>query len=150
MIPQEQLTSLTRRPVHSADGDKIGDVVRVLLDDTTGRAEWALVRGDSSGPGEVFVPLRDAVLAGDHVEVPFPAAVVAAAARVDVPGREVLSVADESRLFACYGVRDVRERVNAERGSGWSEMDRAAGIRAGTEGQEEARTRLRVLGDDGA
>ncbi|ORT55630.1 PRC-barrel domain-containing protein [Streptomyces sp. CB03238] len=150
MISQEQLTGLARQPVHAVDGVKVGDVVHVLLDDTTGRAEWARVRSDSSGPGDVFVPLREAVHDGDRVQVPFSMAAIEAAARVDVQGREVLSVADEEKLFACFGLRDVREQVNAEQGSGWSRMDRAEDIRAGTCGREESRTRLRLLQDDGA
>ncbi|MFF8831213.1 PRC-barrel domain-containing protein [Streptomyces sp. NPDC015131] len=150
MITQEQLASLARQPVFSTDGVKIGDVVGVLLDDTTGKAEWARVRAVPPGPGEVFVPLREAVHAGDRVEVPFPVAAVEAAARVDVQGREVLSVADEERLSACFGLDGLREQMNAERGTGWSEMDRIAGIRSGTDGHEESRTRLRPLREDGA
>ncbi|WP_336317663.1 PRC-barrel domain-containing protein [Streptomyces lavendofoliae] len=150
MISQEQLTSLARQPVHAADGVKVGDVVDVLLDDATGRAEWARVRGDSSGPGDVFVPLREAVHVGDHVRVPFDRATMEAAAKVDVQGRRIPSVADEARLFACFGLTDIREQVNAEQGSGWSRMDRADGVRADADGREEARTRLRLLQDDGA
>jgi sporulation protein YlmC with PRC-barrel domain len=150
VISQEQLTGLARQPVYAADGVKVGDVVHVLLDDTTGRAEWARVHSDSSGPGDVFVPLREAVHVGDRVQVPFVRATIEAAAKVDVQGRQVLSVADEEKLFACFGLRDVREQVNAEPGSGWSRMDRADEIRTGTDGQEESRTRLRLLEDDGA
>ncbi|GAA2497239.1 PRC-barrel domain-containing protein [Streptomyces gobitricini] len=150
MISQEQLTGLARQPVYTADGVKIGDVVHVLVDDTTGRAEWARVHSDSSGPGDVFVPLREAVRADDRVRVPFSRAVIEAAAKVDVQGRQILSVADEEKLFACFGLREVRNQVNAEQGSGWSRMDRADDIRAGTDGHEENRTRLCLLQDDGA
>ncbi|MGA5170129.1 MULTISPECIES: PRC-barrel domain-containing protein [Streptomyces] len=150
VISQEQLGTLAGRPVYGADGVKIGDVVRVLVDDTTGRAEWACVRGGTSGPGEVFVPLREAVPGTDRIRVPFTVAAVEAAAAVDVRHRDVLSVADEDRLSACFGLTDVRERVNAEEGTGWSRMDRAAGIRAGTGGHEESRSRLRPLEHGGA
>ncbi|GGX26416.1 PRC-barrel domain-containing protein [Streptomyces chryseus] len=141
MITQEQLGRLTGRPVHDADGLDIGHVERLLLDDTTGRPEWALVRGGPSGPGDAFVPLREAVLAGDHVEVAFTAAAIAAAPGTG--GDDVLTVVDERTLFAHYGIRDVREQVNADEGTGWSAMDRAQHIRAGASGHEDARTRLR-------
>ncbi|MFJ8670113.1 PRC-barrel domain-containing protein [Streptomyces sp. NPDC093600] len=150
MISQEQLTDLARQPVYAADGVKVGDVVHVLLDDTTGRAEWAQVHSDSSGPGDVFVPLGDAVHVGDRIQIPFARSTIEAAAKVELQGRPVLSVADEEKLFACFGLRDVREQVNAEQGSGWSQMDRADHIRRGTDGQEGVRTRLRLLQNDSA
>ncbi|MFV0126473.1 PRC-barrel domain-containing protein [Streptomyces sp. HMX112] len=150
MITQEQLTDLVGQPVRAADGPKVGDVVHVLVDDTTGRAEWAWLRSDSSGPGDVVVPLRDAVHLGDHVQVPFPAAVIEAAAKAEVQGRIVLSVADEERLLTCFGLRDVRDEVNAEPGTGWSRMDRASDIQAGSGGQEATRTRLRLFSDGAA
>ncbi|MGX1880418.1 PRC-barrel domain-containing protein [Streptomyces sp. NPDC055287] len=143
MITQEQLGTLTGRPVHDADGQGVGHVDRLLLDDTTGRPEWARLRSGPSGPG-VFIPLREAVLAEDHVEVAFTRAVIDAAPAVGVGGDEVLSVADEQTLFAHYGIREVREQVNADAGTGWSAMDRAQHIRSGTGGLESARTRLRV------
>ncbi|GAA2941686.1 PRC-barrel domain-containing protein [Streptomyces enissocaesilis] len=149
MISQEQLASLAGQPVFAVDGHKAGDVVHVLLDDTTGRPEWVRVRGGSAS-GDVFVPLRDAVSGDGRLEVPFSAAVIEAAARVVRGGGETLSVADEEKLFACYALTDVREQVNAEGGSGWSVMDRAQDVQAGTAGQESLRTRLRVLHDPGA
>ncbi|WP_093802871.1 PRC-barrel domain-containing protein [Streptomyces sp. Wb2n-11] len=151
MIPQEQLVSLAGQPVFAVDGRKVGDVVHVLLDDTTGRPEWVRVRGGSAS-GDVFVPLRGAVGGDGRLEVPFSSAVIEAASRVEVEcgDGEVLSVADEEKLSACFALTDVREQVNAEGGSGWSAMDRAQDVQAGTAGQESLRTRLRVLHDSGA
>ncbi|OEJ24535.1 hypothetical protein AR457_08335 [Streptomyces agglomeratus] len=147
MITQEQLGTMTGRPVHDAEGLDIGHVERLLLDDTTGRPEWARVRSGPSGPGDVFVPLREAVLSGDHVELAVTAAAIETAPAAGAGGGDVLSVADEQTLFAHYGIRDAGEQVNADSGTGWSAMDRAQHIRDGadsTGGREGARTRLRV------
>ncbi|WP_455355683.1 PRC-barrel domain-containing protein [Streptomyces sp. SYSU K217416] len=144
MITQEQLATLIGTTVQDADGLDIGQVDCLLLDDTTGRPEWARVRSSSARSGDAFVPLREAVVFGDRLEVAFAAATVNEAPEVGFEGEEVLSVTDEQTLFAYYGVQDVRDQVNADAGTGWAEMDRAQHIRDGVSGRESTRTRLRV------
>lgn len=142
MIPQEQLAALDGRTVWSADGVDVGTVAYVLVDDTTGRPEWVRVRGNSAGFGDAFVPLQDAVVSGGRLQVPFAATKIKQAPGV---GGETLSVAEERELFRHFGLDGAREPVNASAGAGWAEMDRVQDIRAGTEGRETTRGRLRVF-----
>ncbi|WP_073918081.1 PRC-barrel domain-containing protein [Streptomyces sp. CB00455] len=143
MITQEQLVAVTGCAAHTAQGQRVGAVDYVLVDDTTGRPEWARITDRASGLGGVFVPLREAVLEDGRLVVPYAVAVIEQAPCAALDCGSVLSVAEEERLFGHYGIRDVRDEVNAEGGAGWAKMDRAQTIREGTAGQEQDRSRLR-------
>ena len=45
--------------VVDSNGDKVGDVGQVYLDDATGRPEWVTVRTGLFGLKETFVPATD-------------------------------------------------------------------------------------------
>ncbi|MGW7101725.1 hypothetical protein [Streptomyces sp. NPDC054838] len=143
MITQEQMSALAGRAAHTEQGQRVGAVEYVLVDDTTGRPEWARVVDRASGLGGVFVPLRHASLEEEHLVVPYPVSVIEQAPCAALDCGSVLSVAEEQQLFAHYGLRDAREEVNAESGTGWGQMDRAQAIREGTAGRERDASRLR-------
>ncbi|MET9700496.1 PRC-barrel domain-containing protein [Streptomyces sp. NPDC006529] len=145
MITQEQLSSLTGYTMRTDQGQHVGRVEYLLVDDTTGRPEWARITDPASGLGGVFVPLRRAELEDGVVVVPYPVAMIEQAPCAALDCGSVLSVAEEQQLFGHYGVRDPRDEVNAESGTGWSAMDRASAIREGTTGQEHAASRLRPV-----
>lgn len=52
------------------NGDKIGTVDEVYLDDATGEPEWAAVRTGIFGR-DAFVPLTTSEFAGDELRVPY-------------------------------------------------------------------------------
>ncbi|MFG2749878.1 PRC-barrel domain containing protein [Streptomyces xanthophaeus] len=143
MITQEQLSELAGFGATTERGLHIGAVEYVLVDDTTGRPEWARIVDRASGLGGVFIPLRHAELIGERLVVPYPVALIEEAPCAAVECGSVLSVTQEAQLFRHYGLRDPRDEVNAENGAGWGPMDRAEAIREGTEGREDEVTRLR-------
>ncbi len=51
-------------------GEKIGDIQQIFLDDDTGQAEWVTVTTGRFGP-ESLVPLRDGVVYGTTIQVPY-------------------------------------------------------------------------------
>ncbi|WP_353649850.1 PRC and DUF2382 domain-containing protein [Nakamurella sp. A5-74] len=53
------------------DGDKIGSVGQVYLNDETGRADWVTVNTGMFGTKENFVPLQGSRLDGDNLVLPF-------------------------------------------------------------------------------
>ena len=59
-IDQSNIDTIIGRPVHGADGQKIGDVGQIYLDDATGKPEWATVRTGLFGTKESFVPVAEA------------------------------------------------------------------------------------------
>lgn len=143
MITQEQLPALATCTARTEQGQRVGAVEYVLVDDTTGRPEWARLVDRSSGLGGVFVPLRHASLREEGLVVPYAVSVIEQAPCAALDCGSVLTVADEHELFSHYGLKDVRDEVNAEGGAGWGQMDRAQTIREGTAGHERGVSRLR-------
>jgi uncharacterized protein (TIGR02271 family) len=84
------------------DGDKIGTIESIYLDDQTGEPEWALVNTGLFGTKSSFVPLAQATSSGDQVQVPYDKQLVKDAPRVDTD--QHLSEAEEQELWRHYGL----------------------------------------------
>src|SRR5215213_8507912 len=84
------------------DGDKIGTIESIYLDDQTGEPEWALVNTGLFGTKSSFVPLAQAASSGDQVQVPYDKQLVKDAPRVDTD--QHLSEAEEQELWTHYGL----------------------------------------------
>jgi uncharacterized protein (TIGR02271 family) len=85
-----------------ADGDKIGTIDAIYLDDETGEPEWALVNTGLFGTKSSFVPLAQASASGGQVQVPYDKQLVKDAPRVDTD--QHLSEAEEQQLWRHYGL----------------------------------------------
>ena len=85
-----------------SDGDKIGTIGSIFLDDQTGRPEWALVNTGLFGTKSSFVPLAQASASGDGVQVPYQKQLIQDAPRID-PDQH-LSEAEEQQLWRHYGL----------------------------------------------
>ena len=84
------------------DGDKIGSIGQIFLDDQSGRPEWVTVKTGLFGGGESFVPLRDSEVVGDDIRVPYDKDTVKDAPRIsDSNGH--LSEDEEATLYRYYG-----------------------------------------------
>ncbi|MFH8701346.1 DUF2382 domain-containing protein [Streptomyces chartreusis] len=104
MITQEQIPAVLDHPVYDTDGNKIGDAKHVFLDDTTGQPEWVSVKTGLFGTSESFVPVHDAAIVEDHLEIPYPKGKVKDAPNVDVDAGGHLSEDEEHRLYDYYGI----------------------------------------------
>ncbi|MGI4895324.1 MAG: DUF2382 domain-containing protein [Janthinobacterium lividum] len=96
--------TLFNATVNDSDGDKIGKVDEVYLDNATGEPEWVSVKTGLFGSNVALIPLAQANMSGDTVTVPFDKAKVKDAPHHD-PGAE-LSESDEADLYRYYGVTD--------------------------------------------
>nr|WP_189930983.1 PRC and DUF2382 domain-containing protein [Streptomyces sulfonofaciens] len=105
MITREQIPSVLDHAVYDTQGNKIGDAKHIFLDDVSGRPEWASVKTGMFGARESFVPIRDAALVEDHLEVPYDKAKVKDAPTVAVDSGGHLSAEEEHRLYEYYGVQ---------------------------------------------
>ncbi|MGW7457881.1 PRC-barrel domain-containing protein [Streptomyces sp. NPDC054797] len=105
MITQVQIATVLDHSVHDADGNKIGDAKHVFLDAVTGRPEWVSVKTGLFGARESFVPLREATVVEDHLEVPYAKDTVKEAPNADVDAGGALSADEEHRLYEHYGIK---------------------------------------------
>jgi uncharacterized protein (TIGR02271 family) len=104
MVTTEQVQNLIDRKatVYAQDGDKIGTVGQVFLDDETNTPNWVTVKTGLFGTSETFVPLDRATVKGDDVHVPYTKDKVKDAPRIDVD--QHLSVEEEDELYRYYGI----------------------------------------------
>jgi uncharacterized protein (TIGR02271 family) len=84
------------------DGDRVGTIDAIYVDDQTGEPEWALVNTGLFGTKSSFVPLAQASGSGDQVQVPYEKQRVKDAPRVDTD--QHLSEAEEQQLWTHYGL----------------------------------------------
>ncbi|MEI4273595.1 PRC and DUF2382 domain-containing protein [Klenkia sp. LSe6-5] len=127
MITERDIDTLIGSTAVDSDGDKLGSVSEVYLDDQSGRPEWATVKTGLFGTRETFVPLREAELSGDSLRVPYAKAMVKDAPSIEADGH--LSPSEESELYAYYGVGDGTGMVGDQGRT--TDTDRAPGAAGG-------------------
>ncbi len=102
MITLDQARSLHGKSMQGSGGDKLGKIDTLYADREDGEPTFATVDTGMFGGKTHFVPLTDATLAGDGVEVPYGKDLVKSAPSID-PDAE-LSPEEEQRLYQHYGV----------------------------------------------
>jgi uncharacterized protein (TIGR02271 family) len=102
MITQENIDTILSRGgnVIGSDGDKIGSIGQIYLDDQTGEPSWVTAKTGLFGTSESFVPLQGADVDGNDVRVPYSKAQVKDAPRIESDGN--LSPEEEDRLYRHY------------------------------------------------
>lgn len=164
MLTQEQARETIGATLYAADGDKIGRIGQVFLDDETGAPEFATVNTGLFGTSESFVPLSEADVAQDRVTVPFSKDVVKDAPNVPADGAHI-DQSEERRIYEHYGLgyseRNSDSGLPATESADAGTTDVAAGhdtsgpntddamtrseerVQVGTTDQEAGRARLR-------
>ncbi|GAA2415413.1 hypothetical protein GCM10010404_87060 [Nonomuraea africana] len=104
VITQEQIQTVIGQTVYDRNGDRVGEVKNVYLDDHTDQPEWLTVKTGLFGMHESFVPLRAARVDGDRVEVAYDKAMIKDAPRADVESGGHLSQDEERELYRYYGL----------------------------------------------
>src|SRR3954468_4749837 len=84
------------------DGEKIGKVKDVYLDNETRRPEWFAVTTGLFGKRLSFVPIADADISGDEIRVPYDKAQVKDSPQIDPDGQ--LDPSEEATLYRHYGL----------------------------------------------
>jgi len=103
MLADDQLEQAIGSTAYGSDGEKIGKVGQIYLDDQTGQAEWATVNTGMFGTSESFVPVSDASFSGDQLTFPYSKDKVKDAPNVsDSDGH--LSPDQEQELYDYYGL----------------------------------------------
>jgi uncharacterized protein (TIGR02271 family) len=83
-------------------GGKIGTIADIYLDDDTGQPEWATVTTGLFGGKQNFVPLAQAQVVGDSVQVPYDKDRVKNSPAIPSEGQ--LSQDQEATLYRYYGL----------------------------------------------
>ena len=107
MFTTEQARAALDASVYTTDGEKVGKVGQIYLDDETNEPEWVTVATGLFGTRESFVPLADARLEGDRVVVPYGKDKIKDAPQIDAETGQI-SREEEGQLYRYYG-KDYRD-----------------------------------------
>ena len=158
-ISRTQMESLATSGgnVVAADGQKIGSIGQVYVDDSTGEPSFVTVKTGLFGTAESFVPLQDATVTGSDIRVAYNKTEVKDAPRVDPDER--ITPKEEQRLYAHYGISSPRGHTSGTERTGPSDtgdygtssndttddaMTRSEErLKVGTRKEEAGRARLR-------
>lgn len=102
MITQEQLNALYEAEVVDQDGDRIGALDQVYLDNESGDPAWLTVRTGFLGGRRYFCPLSTAELMDHQIRVPYSADMVKGSPEI-TPDRH-LDEEEEEQLYSYYAV----------------------------------------------
>jgi len=102
MISRDSVQTLIGGTAYTSDGDKIGSIGTVYLDNASGEPAWVTVKTGLFGSNESFVPLDQAEQTNDGIRVPYDKDRVKNAPNIETD-RE-LSEQEEDRLYAYYGL----------------------------------------------
>lgn len=141
MLTKDNIDSLLNRHgnVRSTDGDRIGSIGQVYVDDAGGEPTWVTARTGLFGTSESFVPLEGAWIDGDDIVVPYSKDQVKDAPRIDIDGH--LEPAEEERIYEHYqlagGTRTYTEAISG----GYDDAGGTVGGQAPGPGTRDAVTR---------
>lgn len=159
-IDTSRISDLIGADVHSTDGERIGEVGQIYLDDQTGRPEWATVRTGLFGTRESFVPIAQASQDADGLRVPYDKGTVKDAPNVEADQGH-LSQSEEEALYRHYGLEYSEQASDSGLPAGGGGDVAGAGhdtsgpttddamtrseeqLKVGTESREAGRARLR-------
>jgi uncharacterized protein (TIGR02271 family) len=135
VIGTRDIEALNGWDVFGSDGEKIGSIDQVYVDDETERPEFVLMRSGFFGTKLHFVPLRDANESDGTITVPYTKERVKDAPSMDPDGH--LSQDEEARLYSYYDL-DYSERRSD---TGLPEGGRSETATTGRTGADDAMTR---------
>jgi stress response protein YsnF len=102
MIDAQEIGSVVGSTAYDSDGDKIGKVGQVYLDDETNEPAWVTVNTGLFGTSESFAPLANATFSGDRLTLGHDSEKVKGAPNVADDGH--LSHEEEQQLYSYYGM----------------------------------------------
>ena len=139
--------------VVSSDGEKIGRVGEVYVDDATGQLSWVTVKTGLFGTRESFVPMDNASISDDTITVPYDKAMIKDAPHAE-PGEPLLPE-QEDELYRYYNIGTTTAGTTTEYTAKGAETAKAAGrtdgyltrseeqLKVGTQRVEAGRARMR-------
>jgi len=152
MLNETQIRDVVGATAYGSDGEKIGKVGQLFLDDQTGQPEFVTINTGFFGSSESFVPVADAQLSDGRLTVPYSKDRVKDAPNVEAESGH-LDQAEEERLYTYYGRASVPtsnagDNATVGRDVSGPETDSAMTrteerLEVGTASHEAGRARLR-------
>jgi uncharacterized protein (TIGR02271 family) len=106
-LAAESLPRARGQTIYGADGDKIGSIEELFVDEQTGKPEWVGVGTGMLGTKRVLVPVVGLTPADDGFRVPYSKDQVKATPDIDT---EEISQETEAQLYAHYGLGYSKDR----------------------------------------
>jgi uncharacterized protein (TIGR02271 family) len=101
-MANQDIQSWAGRTAVGAQGEKLGEIADIYLDDQTNTPEWLALSTGLFGARVSFVPLQGATEEAGDVRVPFSKDQVKDAPNAEADGH--LSMEEEARLYQHYGL----------------------------------------------
>ena len=130
MITLDQARQLAGKNMVGRGGEKLGKIDTLYADREDGEPTFATVHTGLFGTKTSFVPLADATLSGDQVQVPYDKDTVNSAPKVD-PDAE-LSPEEEESLYSHYGLSAGYSGASGGGTAGTTTVGGGGGTAAGT------------------
>lgn len=126
-----------------SEGDRVGTISDVYVDDASGEPEWLAVMTGLFGSRISFLPLEGAIEGDGEIHTPWLKSQIKDSPNIDADGE--LSADEEVQLYSHYGVlyREDRGGSSAERAAGGLEPSTAGSASMTDVSPELARARLR-------
>src|SRR3712207_6028984 len=97
----QELTQMRGAPVVSQDGEKVGEVEEIFVDNETGKPEWVGLGAGMLGTKRVLVPLENADVQENAISVPYSPDQIKDAPDFD---DDEVSQEAEQKLYSHYGL----------------------------------------------
>lgn len=115
MADYNRIEDLANATAVDVNGDKVGDVQDVYVNDTTGQPDFVSVNHGLFGGGDSIVPLRGHSLRDGELHLAFPKERIEGAPDLDENGH--LTTEDQEAFYRHYGLTDVQDVTTYETGA---------------------------------
>lgn len=125
MTNLNRIEDLASATAYDVNGDKVGSVQDVYVNDTTGQPDFITVNHGLFGTGSSIVPLRGHSLRDGDLHLAFPKDRIEDAPDLDDNGH--LTTNDQDALYRHYALTEVQDVTTYETGAPAEPVDGAAG-----------------------
>lgn len=130
MADFNRIEDLANATAYDVDGDKVGGVKDVYVNDTTGQPDFVSVNHGLFGGGDSIVPLRGHTLRDGELHLAFQKDRIEDAPDLDENGH--LTTEDQDAFYRHYGLENTQDVTTYETGNRFAETGAAgAGYAAG-------------------
>lgn len=132
MADFNRIEDLANATAYDVDGDKVGGVKDVYVNDTTGQPDFVSVNHGLFGGGDSIVPLRGHSLRDGELHLAFPKERIEDAPDLDENGH--LTTEDQDAFYRHYGLENTQDVTTYETGNRFAETGAAGAGGAGAAG----------------